>query len=885
MPVTQNFNLVGNSSLLIPSDMYSMTIRLWGGGGGGEHISNNGTNKAGQHGGNTTLLGFIAGGGLGGGRNANNSTTENLAGRGGIAEDGDNWEFYGASVSLINGADGQSPDGNSVTTTTATVFERTTINRYLNTNPSSAYFGDRFTGTASPNTDWAFERTLGAVFDNQPTDTDSVVDDNDNDLSNTDRPFSNIMGFAYTDESQIPNQLSTTTLYLFERTHGSPAITDRSYGTTSTELTNFTGQTATVNDIETSVTYTGLSNFSINITKYTSPEVSGTEGNPVGSLKYIVDIVGLINPTMSVNVLDVTTRAGGTTDPNNSIEVAPEPLGIVQITENQYEIAFQMISSQDPSEKQATFVKSFSLTMAEGDYTLVDPNPVYYIPDEDLTVITETVTETGFVTDPVGGIGGTLGGRDSKDGGNGSNDQVVFYSSMQHIFNNTTDQNIVTNSSPDVYVVTENQTAADGLPCATSSSYKRYGIYFFYPYDNSNYTFTMLSFCQQAAGGSTNGPFTFAGTSDKTANSIKAYFCRQSKNGYIRCFTFQTSGKKSSHRGSGGGGSAHVRAFIDRETFENHPNYSLGQTYNVVVGAEGQRGTDNVNPQGQSTTYSRAQNGERGFAEVEFIIQASALLKDYTNNVTGTTQLLAGQALELEWTTGGDNEDGTFLLQDGVTIQEVLNNSRLTVSPNVTTTYSIVTSGLGGTAISDLLVEVYQLPELQVSIPSNVDYGINFDLNVETNYANNSVSALYVARYFDGTSQTVVVNGAPNNSASLQEDFVQDLGPEIDWTPLGPETIDVTISISGTGGFASESATITVNIDRLPDSVNIPDSRDKIPLDQVVSPDEETVLSDPIVVTGIDIPVEIKSNYPIEVRFNDDDPNIESNWKDVRQII
>ena len=64
---------------------------------------------------------------------------------------------------------------------------------------------------------------------------------------------------------------------------------------------------------------------------------------------------------------------------------------------------------------------------------------------------------------------------------------------------------------------------------------------------------------------------TFAGTSNKTASSIKTYFCRQSKNSYIRSQTFQTSGKKSSHRGSGGGGGAHVRVFIDRETLESHP--------------------------------------------------------------------------------------------------------------------------------------------------------------------------------------------------------------------------------------------------------------------------------------------------------------------------
>lgn len=882
MPTFQDFTSVGSQPLQIPTDMYSMTIRLWGAGGGGEHIANDGTPKAGATGGDTTFLGFIAGGGTGGGRNPDQSTTKNATGFGGVASDTSNWAFYDASVSLINGADGQVPDGSEVTTTTATLFERTNINRYKNTNTSSAYFGDRFVGTTNPNTDWAFERTLGAVFTNQPPDTDAVIDDNDEDLSQADRPFSDIMGYAFPDITQIPTGLATTTLYLFERTHGS--ITDKAYGTTSTELTNFTGQTANVTNSGPSVTWTGLSDFSISISRYIAPGLSGTEGHPVGTLKYIVDITGLINPTMSVSVIDVTTRASGLSDPNNSIEVAPGTLGIAKTGDNQYEIAFQMTSSQDPNQKQATFVRSFSLTMAEGDYSLVDPNPVYYIPDEDLTVITETTTSTGSLTDPQGGVGGTLGGLPSRDGGDGSNDQVVFYSSMQHTFNDVSNVNIVTDSSPDVNITTENQTAPGGLPCATLSYYKRYGISFVYPYDNSSYTFTMLSFDQQAAGGSTSGPFTFAGTSNKTANGIKTYFCRQGKNTYIRRQTFQTQGKKSSHRGAGGGGGAHVRVFIDRETLESHPNYSLGQTYDVVVGAEGDRGEDNVNPQGVFTPYSRAEDGDRGQAEVEFIIQASATLRDRDNPAANPTQLLAGQILTLEWFTGGDNGDGTFLQQDGLTIQEVLNNSQLQVSPSETTTYSIVTSGLGGTATSDLVVEVYQPPQLTANIPADTDWGVDFDLNVETNYANSSVSATYVQRYFDGTTQTIVVNGTPNNSASIQEDLQQDLGPEIDWTPLGPETIDVTVSISGTGGIVTQSDTITVNIDRLPDNINIPDNKDEIPSDEVEAPDDDTVVSDPIVVTGIDIPVEIKASLPIQVRFDNDDPNLASSWNDVQQI-
>ena len=66
------------------------------------------------------------------------------------------------------------------------------------------------------------------------------------------------------------------------------------------------------------------------------------------------------------------------------------------------------------------------------------------MPLEDLTITTEVETTTGSVSNPQGGVGGTLGGLDSKDGGDGSNDQVTFYSSMTHIFNDVSNTNIVT---------------------------------------------------------------------------------------------------------------------------------------------------------------------------------------------------------------------------------------------------------------------------------------------------------------------------------------------------------------------------------------------------------------------------------------------------------
>ena len=188
-----------------------------GAGGGGEHIENSGVVRPGFNGGDSSFLGFTGEGGGGGGRNADNSTAKNAAGLGGQAIDGANWEFYGASVALINGADGQVPDGSTTTTTTATLYERIAIERYVNTNPSSPYFGDNFSSTAAPpDTDWAFDEEQGFAFINQPPNTSEIIDDEDNDQSDADRPYSGGIGFVYTDQTQIPADLNTRPMYAYQ---------------------------------------------------------------------------------------------------------------------------------------------------------------------------------------------------------------------------------------------------------------------------------------------------------------------------------------------------------------------------------------------------------------------------------------------------------------------------------------------------------------------------------------------------------------------------------------------------------------------------------------------------------------------------------------------
>ena len=106
----------------------------------------------------------------------------------------------------------------------------------------------------------------------------------------------------------------------------------------------------------------------------------------------------------------------------------------------------------------------------------------------------------------------------------------------------------------------------------------------------------------------------------------------------------------------------------------------------------------------------------------------------------------------------------------------------------------------------------------------------------------------------------------------------------IPWTLHGTFAVAFTATASGAGGTNPQNTSIGVVVDETPDNITIPDNLDELPLDQIAAPDESLVLSDPIVVTDIEVAAEIRSNFPIQVRFDDDDPDLETNWNDVRQI-
>ena len=248
--------------------------------------------------------------------------------------------------------------------------------------------------------------------------------------------------------------------------------------------------------------------------------------------------------------------------------------------------------------------------------------------------------------------------------------------------------------------------------------------------------------------------------------------------------------------------------------------------------------------------------------------------------------ITVGQTSTLTWLVTGSAETASISPAVNST-GTVLLSSSAGVSPTTTTTYTLSASGPGGSDFDQAIVTVCQVPQISGNFPVNINYGDT--ISTEITYANAAGAAGVIGAFtgVNAVTTSVTYNFAPSASDESNAPSTITFTPNIPWDNFGPLTIQWTLFANGCGGSISPVVTPTtlVYIDQLPDAVNIPDSLDEIPSDDVEAPDFETAVSDPITITDIDIPVEIRANEPIQVRFDNADPDIESNWNNVREII
>jgi hypothetical protein len=250
-----------------------------------------------------------------------------------------------------------------------------------------------------------------------------------------------------------------------------------------------------------------------------------------------------------------------------------------------------------------------------------------------------------------------------------------------------------------------------------------------------------------------------------------------------------------------------------------------------------------------------------------------------------STSITRGQFANLDWVVTGDASSAS--IDQG--IGGVLLTSNTNVQPTLTTTYTLSASGLGGSDTDGVTVTVNQPPELSYNPPLQINYGDTLSIDMTYRYATSGVTinAIYTQRN-PNTGNAVNITESlslPGTASDESGTAITNTATfNIPWTLHGTFAVAFTATASGAGGTNPQNTSVGVVVDETPDNITIPDNLDELPLDQIAAPDESLVLSDPIVVTDIEVAAEIRSNFPIQVRFDDNDPDIESNWNDLRQI-
>lgn len=466
-------------------------------------------------------------------------------------------------------------------------------------------------------------------------------------------------------------------------------------------------------------------------------------------------------------------------------------------------------------------------------------------------------------------FGGTgVGSR--GNGGNGTPGFFEYFSSSFHVFDNNTNSFIFTVTSSDISIDYLNPFASDQIFGIAPSNGKYYRVRFNQPYVDSSYTLEITFVSQQAAGGNTeNGPYTINAIRNKSANGFDIWFqTGTGGNTYIRRFDVRTRGLKQGAQGRGGGAGGNANITLSRDQLISR-GYSPGATYTLTVGSGGGGG-------GSDTT-----GGSNGFASLVMFIKPVVTL------TTSKTFLITGQCARLTWSTTGDASSVTWL-SGNVTNRNL--SSFADVCPTVTTTYTVIASGAGGTSDpATVTIVVASPPTASISSGATLNYGEQHFISYTTQYANISVKITPFYRFKDLStgnffiSQGTVVNlPTASNASEGQPGTIASNSAyptSIPYDERGPYSVQYLIVATGSGGSASATSDTIIIIDESPENVIIPETEGVFKSQNPVFTPETEVLSQLIAINDVDVPVEIKSSSPIQV-----DINQSGNWRDLRSI-
>ena len=237
--------------------------------------------------------------------------------------------------------------------------------------------------------------------------------------------------------------------------------------------------------------------------------------------------------------------------------------------------------------------------------------------------------------------------------------------------------------------------------------------------------------------------------------------------------------------------------------------------------------------------------------------------------------IIQGETTTLRWNVTGDAS--TLTITPG--IGSALLNGNTPISPTVTTTYTATASGLGGTGSAEITVTVLPPPSIDVAGPLLVYYNESpLTISIDATNVEEGIDYVLTKYYNDGIPSVTQPAVRILNSTGATIHIIWYIPVEYD--NFGPRKIGISFVANGYGNLtASDSIEIQVSIDETPDYIDLPETEDKFRGEEpVVTPDVD-VVSQQIVVSDIDIPVEIKSDYPIQVEFDGGEI-----WVDVREL-
>ena len=288
----------------------------------------------------------------------------------------------------------------------------------------------------------------------------------------------------------------------------------------------------------------------------------------------------------------------------------------------------------------------------------------------------------------------------------------------------------------------------------------------------------------------------------------------------------------------------------------------------------------------EPTNYILTANGPAGNSSLTVQVFVLVPPEVFLSANPGTS-IITGECVDISWYTTGDADTLTWTTGN---ISNTNLTSNVTVCPADTTTYCASATGIAGTSpVSCITITVSQYPVCSITSPAVINYGdTNFSIEYETQFANASITITASYVFLNGTTSagpTIIIPAATSAQlgspdSETRRDGVIDLSVyPVPWGNFGPSQINYTISVTGTGGLDSDSSSTQVIIDITPDSFQKLESDDKLIEQEPVYAPETDILSEKILINDIDIPVEIKSDYPIQVDINGN-----NTWEDIREI-